>query len=172
MDKTTGEERRCDAVIIDEVDSMLIDENSTIARLADQLPGMEWLNPLFYGIWRAVNTDNDVLSKRSTLIEKIKSFMSGPESLMKVPTHLHQFVLDSIPTWIDHAIRAKIEYRLDHHYMIKPDETRTKRIMPIDFSNTGVIQSCTTWSDGLHQFLQIKTWTQNDCIDSYNKLSL
>ncbi|CAF4902170.1 unnamed protein product, partial [Rotaria sp. Silwood2] len=40
--------------------------------------------------------------------------------------------------------------------MIKSDETRTKRIMPIDFSNTGVVQPCTTWSDGLHQFLQIK----------------
>lgn len=143
-------------VIIDEVDSMLIDENNTIARLADQLPGMEWLNPLFYGIWRAVNADADPLSKRSSLVEKIKSLISGSDPMMRIPTHLQQFALDSMPTWVDHAIRAKIEYRLDHHYMIKPDETRTKRIMPIDFSNTGVIQSCTTWSDGLHQFLQIK----------------
>ncbi|CAF0741412.1 unnamed protein product [Didymodactylos carnosus] len=156
INNSTGAARRHDVIIIDEVDSMLIDENNTIARLADQLPGMEWLNSSLYGVWRSVEADADVVSNRDLIVKNLKEFLLDSKSQIKIPKHLHRFVIDSLPTWIDHAIRAKVEYRLDHHYMIKPDETRTKRIMPIDFSNTGVIQASTTWSDGLHQFLQIK----------------
>ncbi len=29
-------------------------------------------------------------------------------------------------------------------------------IKPVDYSSTGIVQSSTNWSDGLHQFLQIK----------------
>jgi preprotein translocase subunit SecA len=156
LNKETGVSRRFDAVIIDEVDSMLIDDNNTLARLADQLPGMEWLNPLLFGIWSSVDADKQAESKRDTIIDNARKLLTDPKSDLKLPTHLVRFIDDSIPTWVDHALLAKFEYRLDHHYMIKPDETRTKRIMPIDFSNTGVVQPSTTWSDGLHQFLQIK----------------
>ena len=156
MEKETGASRRFDAVIIDEVDSMLIDDNNTLARLADQLPGMEWLNPLLFGIWSSIDSDKQAESKRDTIIDNARKLLTDPKSDLKLPTHLVHFVHDSIPTWVDHALLAKFEYRLDHHYMIKPDDTRTKRIMPIDFSNTGVVQPSTTWSDGLHQFLQIK----------------
>jgi hypothetical protein len=156
LDKEKGLSRRFDAVIIDEVDSMLIDENNTLARLADQLPGMEWLNPLLCGIWRCIDSEASPASKRDNIIDNIRQLLSDPDSDLKLPTHLTDFVHESIPIWIDHAILAKVEYRLDHHYIIKPDESRTKRIMPIDFSNTGVVQPSTTWSDGLHQFLQIK----------------
>ncbi|CAF4050160.1 unnamed protein product, partial [Adineta steineri] len=156
LNKKENLSRHFDAVIIDEVDSMLIDENNTLARLADQLPGMEWLNPLLFGIWRAIDAEVEPESKRDTIIDNIRKLLSDPDSDLKIPTHLTEFVHESIATWVDHAILAKVEYRLDHHYIIKPDETRTKRIMPIDFSNTGVVQPSTTWSDGLHQFLQIK----------------
>ncbi|CAF1360898.1 unnamed protein product [Adineta ricciae] len=151
-----GVARRHDVIIIDEVDSMLIDENNTIARLADQLPGMEWLSSSLYGVWRTVEADADVFSHRNSIIKDLKTLFLDPKSPLQFPKHLRRFVIDSLPTWVEHAIRAKVEYRLDHHYMIKDDGTRTKRIVPIDFSNTGVIQASTTWSDGLHQFLQIK----------------
>ncbi|CAF4455695.1 unnamed protein product, partial [Didymodactylos carnosus] len=156
LDKDKGLIRRFDAVIIDEVDSMLIDENNTLARLADQLPGMEWLNPVLYGIWSCIDSEKEPSVKRDQIIDNMRKLVSDPKSDLKLPQHLKRFIDESIPIWIDHAILAKVEYRLDHHYMIKSDETRTKRIMPIDFSNTGVVQPCTTWSDGLHQFLQIK----------------
>lgn len=152
----TRQDRRYDVVIIDEVDSMLIDENNTIARLADHLPGMEWLNSILFGIWQCVCANTDLLTNKNRIIRSFKDALNDSQFEMKIPNHLHRFVNESIPLWIEHAIRAKIEYKLDHHYMIKPDETRTKRIVPIDFSNTGVVQCSTTWSDGLHQFLQIK----------------
>ena len=134
----------------------LIDENNTIARLADHSPGMEWLNPFLYGIWQVVNTKSNPIENRDLIVRQVKNLIDNSERQFHIPPHLNRFVLDSIPSWVDHAISAKIEYRLDHQYMIKNDEMRIKRIMPIDFLNTGVIQCNTTWSDGLHQFLQIK----------------
>jgi len=156
LNKNISASRRFDTVIIDEVDSMLIDENSTLARLSDNLPGMEWLSPLLHGIWRCIDSESQVESKRDTIIDNMRKVLTDPKSNLKFPTHLHRFIHESIPIWIDNAILAKVEYRLDHHYIIKSDETRNKRIMPIDFSNTGIVQPSTTWSDGLHQFLQIK----------------
>ncbi|CAF1026633.1 unnamed protein product, partial [Didymodactylos carnosus] len=141
IDKSTGAARPHDVIIIDEVDSMLLDENNTIARLADQSPGMEWLKSSLYGIWRTVEADPDVVSNRDLIVKNLKEFFLDSKKV----TDQNSYTFTSL-----------FEYRLDHHYMIKPDETRTKRIMPIDFSNTGVIQADTTWSDGLHQFLQIK----------------
>ncbi|CAF0774599.1 unnamed protein product [Didymodactylos carnosus] len=152
----TRKDRGYDVVIIDEVDSMLIDENSTIARLADPLPGMEYLNPLLYGICQSVNNDEEVEANRDGIVEQIKDLINNPKPAIKIPCHLHDFVHQSIPSWVDHAIRAKIEYRLDHHYLIKTDEIGVKRITPIDYSNTGVIQCNTTFSNGAHQCLQIK----------------
>jgi len=149
---------RCfDVVIIDEVDSMLIDENNTLARLADHLPGMEWLNSFLCGIWQCVNgIGENLYENKYAIIKKFLTHLNDPQFEIQIPKHLHDFVQESIPLWIEHAIRAKIEYKLDHHYMIKSDETRTRRIAPVDFSNTGVVQCNTTWSDGLHQFLQMK----------------
>jgi preprotein translocase subunit SecA len=41
--------------IIDEVDSMLIDDNSKIAMLADTMPGMSNLNIFFTTIWQELD---------------------------------------------------------------------------------------------------------------------
>ena len=35
--------RKCDVAIVDEVDSMLIDDSSKIARLSSSIPGMDLL---------------------------------------------------------------------------------------------------------------------------------
>ena len=153
----TRANRGYDAVIIDEVDSMLIDENSTIARLADHLPGMEWLNSFLCGIWQCIiNAGANLYDNKYAIISKFITHLNDPHFEIQVPKHLRHFVQESIPLWIEHAIRAKVEYNIDHHYMIKADETSTKRIVPVDFSNTGIVQCSTTWSDGLHQFLQMK----------------
>ncbi len=58
--------------------------------------------------------------------------------------------------WIDSAIDARFTYKTEHHYLIEKDAKGINIITPIDQSNTGVNQNCTTWRDGLQQFLQIK----------------
>ena len=108
MDKDKDLTRRFDAVIIDEVDSMLIDENNTLARLADQLPGIEWLNPVLYGIWRCIDSEKEPSVKRDQIINDMRQLLADPKSDLKLPQHLKRFIDESIPIWIDHAILAKV----------------------------------------------------------------
>ncbi|CAF5147866.1 unnamed protein product, partial [Rotaria sp. Silwood1] len=153
----TRAKRSFDVVIIDEVDSMLIDENNKIARLADYILGMEFLNPILNAIWQAINnpTFEKILNKYA-IIYNIKSLILDNNPQITVPKHLQTFVFSQLSLWIENALLARDEYKLDHHYMIKIDEQNINRITPIDYSNTGIIQSSTMLSDGLHQFLQLK----------------
>lgn len=73
------------------------------------------------------------------------------DGVVNLPSHLkEQFVLDQVPAWIESACLA-YSYEKNIHYDVEDG-----KIKPIDFSNTGIIQGSTNWSDGLHQFLQIK----------------
>ncbi|CAF4827700.1 unnamed protein product, partial [Rotaria sp. Silwood1] len=108
-------------------------------------------------IWQAINnpTFEKILNKYA-IIYNIKSLILDNNPQITVPKHLQTFVFSQLSLWIENALLARDEYKLDHHYMIKIDEQNINRITPIDYSNTGIIQSSTMLSDGLHQFLQLK----------------
>ena len=57
--------------------------------------------------------------------------------------------------WINSAIYAMFSCELDKHYVLKDG----KSIAPVDTFNTGVVQANMIWSNGLHQFLQLKHGT-------------
>ncbi|CAF0748180.1 unnamed protein product [Adineta ricciae] len=154
--QNTRANRRFDVLIVDEVDNMFIDESKSIAYLNDKTLGTDWLNPVLFGIWVSIKDRKDVNSVRDLIVDNWKRLINDPQSTLKVPRHLRDFVLDSIPTWVDQGIRAKTEYKLHHHYTIKTNENDVKCIVPIDYSNTGEVQINRTWSDGLQQFLQLK----------------
>ena len=155
----TRHKRPFDVVIIDEVDSMLIDENNKIARLAENIPGMEYLNPLLNAIYLVTNNcqdqDQEIFYKR-TIIHEIKRLILEKNSQLTIPQHLRTYVLSQLPNLIDSNLIARNNYKLDHQYVIKSDENNIKRIVPIDYLNTGIIQSNTTIDDGVQQCLQIK----------------
>ncbi|XP_035713480.1 uncharacterized protein LOC110857132 [Folsomia candida] len=48
-------------VIVDEVDSMLIDQAANTTKLVEPVPGVEFLAPLFAAIWRIVNDTGNML---------------------------------------------------------------------------------------------------------------
>jgi preprotein translocase subunit SecA len=50
---------------------------------------------------------------------------------------------------------AKNIYKLNIHYVISGKEGKRK-IAPVDYENTGVVHLRMQWSNGLHQFLQLK----------------
>ena len=52
--------------------------------------------------------------------------------------------------WINNAIEA-LSYQENVHYIV-----HNEQIKPVDFNSTGIVQNSTVWSDGLHQFLQLK----------------
>eukprot|EP00392_Amoebophrya_sp_AT5.2_P015306 g15507.t1 len=109
-------------------------------------------------VWRYVPDDVDVV-----LREPEQNNQAGEASplwyniedafapFLVVPSHLQEFALGQLDSWVRSAIVALFDFRLDKHYTIEDD-----LIKPVDFAATGVVQGNTVWSDGLHQFLQIK----------------
>jgi preprotein translocase subunit SecA len=70
--------------------------------------------------------------------------------MLKIPNNFKDFVSNQTPKWIDNAIVA-LNYQENVHYVVHEG-----LIKPVDFYSTGIVQNSTNWSDGLHQFLQIK----------------
>jgi preprotein translocase subunit SecA len=54
------------------------------------------------------------------------------------------------PKWINNAFVA-FNYQQNINYIVHEGV-----IKPVDYHSTGIVQYSTSWSDGLHQFLQIK----------------
>jgi hypothetical protein len=57
--------------------------------------------------------------------------------------------------WIHNALYAKYACAEDREYVIRKVKGEDF-IIPIDYENTGVTMRNTIWSDGLHQFVQLK----------------
>ncbi|EAR95365.2 helicase carboxy-terminal domain protein (macronuclear) [Tetrahymena thermophila SB210] len=205
----TLDNRKYEVAIIDEVDSMLIDDSSKIARLSSAIAGMDQLQPLYHFLWqrlismqeKIVEIDGKMcllygkisyehnniileyadekgqLIKVPDLKNYIKSikdisdigqFIEGEievflkshlsdyinelfeNSFIKIPGNFKEFVENQASKWIDNAVVA-FGYQENVHYVVQEGV-----IKPVDYNSTGIVQSSTNWSDGLHQFLQIK----------------
>jgi len=65
-------------------------------------------------------------------------------------SNFKEFVEKQTSKWVNNAIVA-FNYQENIHYIVQEGV-----IKPVDYKSTGIVQSSTNWSDGLHQFLQIK----------------
>lgn len=143
--------RKCDTVILDEVDSMLVDNGRHIAKLANTFPGMESLRYVYIKIWQEVNKYKDKSYLKHAAIES--TIQNELELLL--PKHLTAYAKKQLDKWIDSAWCAKNEYHENQHYVIKTKDNENV-ITPVDYVNTGISMNNTVWPNGLHQFLQLK----------------
>ncbi len=170
MQQNTRGKRGFGFVIVDEVDNMLIDDGSKIAKLASPIPGMHWLHPILVAIWSLLDGLCQALptacSANEALFGKIQTFLYEniteklQNKVIKVPKHLQKYVDQQLTAYISNAVIARFFYRENEQYIIKKRHDGISCIQPVDYSNTGVIQPNTVWCDGLHQFLQIKHYLQ------------
>jgi CRISPR/Cas system-associated endonuclease/helicase Cas3 len=65
------------------------------------------------------------------------------------PKCMKKYIEDSLDTWIENVIKAPT--MIEEKDFIKKDNN----IVPIDYSNTGVLQNNMVWDGGLQQILQI-----------------
>ncbi|CAF1419452.1 unnamed protein product, partial [Rotaria sordida] len=202
--------RKFEVAIIDEVDSMLIDDSSKIARLATTMSGMDQLQIIYHMLWnqfvflqnRIISLDNKMYlfygkirfkqekiileytneQEEIETISDLKSHLASTSDIshigqllpendildvfikkhlenyiktfiqknIKIPKNFLDFVNTQIPKWIENVITA-YSYQENVHYVVHEG-----LIQPVDYYSTGIIQSTSNWSDGLHQFLQIK----------------
>ncbi|KAL4465263.1 hypothetical protein ABPG74_001977, partial [Tetrahymena malaccensis] len=162
-------------VIIDEVDSMLIDDSSRISKLTSIIPLMDCFQLVYLKIWKRVisiqkeipqfndeleNSDDFIQFKQediqegniknlqNTIRDEIVWFVN--ENMIKVPNNLKDYYDNQLEKWIENAFRA-LHMKKNIDYIVKDN-----KIMPVEFDTTGVVLNNTCWNDGLHQFLQIK----------------
>jgi hypothetical protein len=165
----TRADRPFGTAIVDEVDSMLVDDGAKIAKLSGSIPSMEYLQPLLTAIWYQCNQiDLSILIERRGKIEEelsgyITDLITSQE--IKIPVYLREFALSQASNWARSSIDARLMVPSKDYLVINskhgqgqvaeggaPEEV----IAPIDYANTGIIQENTSLMHGLQQFLQLK----------------
>jgi hypothetical protein len=203
---------KCEIAIVDEVDSMLIDDSSKIARLSTTIAGMDHFHSVYFYIWNELNTliNEKIITINGRIflvfgkfslnaegkfrleyadddgkineINNLEVYLNDPandlnkicieissdiedylknnlntyldtllkEKTIKIPVNFVDYFSKQKLKWINNAIEA-LNYQENIHYIVQDGQ-----IKPVDFNSTGIVQSSTNWSDGLHQFLQIK----------------
>ncbi|KAI5087931.1 hypothetical protein C0J45_22420, partial [Silurus meridionalis] len=176
-------DREFQCVIVDEVDSLMLDKGLEVVYINSEMPVMEPLNVILAKIWFVVNQFEDVdvekaldLIRSSLMAED--SYMLPSETSLGIPAdslkhnfHIPGFqehINGRLKIWIENAFLAKT-MTLGHEYIQHNDS-----IVPVDFSSTGVVQNDMKWGDGLQQFLEMKHQTRlsNMCMITNFKLNV
>lgn len=99
--------------------------------------------------------ENNLMTNITEQIKtNVKASINTAENKL-IPTHLNEYVKKNLDLWIDNAIYAKYYCHEDKQYLVKKINNEDV-IVPIDYENTGVTLKNTIWSNGLHQFVQLK----------------
>lgn len=136
--------------IVDEIDSILIDEARTPLIISSPTVDAENLYETFAGIARTLNKDEDY-----TVDEKLKAIQLTDAGIEKAEKALgvENIYTDKGIKFVHHletAVRAKALFARDKQYVVKNDE-----IIIVD-EFTGRLQPGRRWSEGLHQAVEAK----------------
>jgi preprotein translocase subunit SecA len=152
-DKHPRNKRMFDVCIVDEVDSMLVDSGGYIAYLSSEVKGMDRIKWLYHYIWSQVKMLEGKSKKDAVSIvtDKIKT-----DCAPHIPLFLKEFSDNKCGSWIESAYSAMYKNECGKEYIVGSDEKGKSEIKCVDYRHTGVVQDSRHYSDGLHQFLQIK----------------
>ena len=157
-------ERNFDILIVDEIDSMFLDDSSKSTGLVSPQPFLEQNSIYLLILWAYyknlhlnkfdVNKNVDLrINLRQYLNEKIKNFIkiNTSNSDFFIPTHslLKDDAIDKSEKWVNNLI-SSLSQRKNVEYTIN-----NGNIVPVDVGDTGVIQNEKIFEGGLQQFLQI-----------------
>ncbi len=143
-------------LIIDEVDSMCIDNICNTLYISHQIADLCYLKEIYCYIWQAVN-NRDATDYSVVNVEKITSYIEKliEEKHIHVPHNLNNFIKRRLKIWINNAYVAKERVEEGNHYSLLKHGKRTGEAVINDLQ-TGVEQMNTQWSEGLQQFIQLK----------------
>ena len=141
--------RKCECLIIDEVDLDLCEKLKHITKLVSNRPGMDETLPILAGMWLMwqeidKQTDKQQYEKSQKLIEKTYAMLDDDaqqvefpgfdengkettyiEQLFNIPAHLKKHVRRQIPVWANSIIVA-LNLKKDRHYIVKSSLNVTK----------------------------------------------
>ncbi|WP_375326319.1 hypothetical protein [Candidatus Tisiphia endosymbiont of Nemotelus uliginosus] len=157
-----------DVLILDEVDSMMIDNAAKTLYISHNITDMRHLRDVFIHIWAAVNSREEryyseenvqkIIKYINKIICNVENNNSSPQEddfKVLIPSTLYDFVQMNLKTWIESAYDAKY-IEEDNAYIIGDVESQKQNEVIIMDKDTGVEQTSIKWSNGLHQFIQLK----------------
>ncbi|CAF3824772.1 unnamed protein product [Adineta steineri] len=145
-----------DILIVDEVDNMFIDNAEKILYISHSITDMRHLRDLFIHIWVTVHNkvEQSYSEENVNKIHEYIQLMIKNKDL-KIPSTMKTFVDVNLKTWILNAYSAKYIENNDNYIIGDVESSKHGEILIMD-KDTGVEQLNTRWSNGLHQFLQLK----------------
>ncbi|KAI1711433.1 secA DEAD-like domain-containing protein [Ditylenchus destructor] len=159
LNQNTMGKRKFVNIIIDEVDSTMIDDAGKSVRLTGHIPGMEYLEMLLIDTWLKLDEHYKHPSEiedtlRRVLTAHLNDLVTKQETEILIPNHLKEFAQRQVKKWVESAIKAwRMELDKDYKFII---EDNVYKVAVVDYQNTGTIHKTMSWGDGLHQFLQLK----------------
>lgn len=151
--------RTTDVAIVDEADNLFIDAANNSARLAVNSPfDFSWVYPLIAEYVR-VHTANYAASDNDLkkLCEQLENFRTQHHA--KKPA----ITFEQLKVWYSSARKAFFELQLNRDYVIEwcvspgnPGAGLQPKITIVDYQNTGRLNTGSRWSNGLHEFTEIK----------------
>ena len=169
-----GYKRHYDCIIIDEIDNITIDNIKNRTEILDNFPGYKFLEFFYLYIYQKLLSIDEEYKKEQNyeflvkfkkdkiirdLAKTIDEFFynndkKSDKEKIYYPNYLKEFVISRKLDWCQEAYEAKYIYKENKHYIIEK-KNNVKRIIIVDFYNTGTLQKNSVWA-GLHQFLEIK----------------
>ncbi|OXA44572.1 Protein translocase subunit SecA 2, partial [Folsomia candida] len=149
--------RTADRVIIDEVDSLLLDRAENVTYLGHTIPDMRYMNSLYIQIYLAVQRvlkkDEEFLTQEDKSA-KVSSIINGQlsQGIIPMPKYMTEFVRLGLPTWISLAFQS-LKLILNDKFVFAKRPLYRDKITVMD-NSVGVEQPDLTWTH-LHQFLQL-----------------
>ena len=136
---------------------MLLDKGENILYLSHKIPEMDDLTQVFVEIWNAVHAPDVAMSDENAQA-KVYRYMKLrlEEGEIVIPKCLESYVHRHLLAWTRNAFRAKNLVTTKDSYKVDDvGDGRGQQIVIMD-KETGVEQVQMHWSQGLHQFLQLK----------------
>ncbi len=136
--------------IVDEVDSILIDEARTPLIISAPVGESESLYGTFARIAQNLSKDEDyTVDEKFKTISLLESGIDKAEKVLGVGNIYSEKGIKYVHH-LETAVRAKALFHKDHHYVVKDGE-----VIIVDES-TGRLQPGRRWSEGLHQAVEAK----------------
>ncbi len=145
--------RNFDCVIVEEVDNLLIDMSLNGARMAyPNEVSYQWLYGLILNFVKTNPNNPSASALRAALMTQVNE--AGKNALRELPD-------TKLNTWIESASVALFHKKEPVDYVVKSTrkpngQVGKKSIQIVDAEITGRISQGTRWSNGIHEFLEIK----------------
>ena len=140
-------ERTYDVAIVDECDNLFLDTAKNSARISHPSKyHFNWMYPLIYEYF-IKNENNLDINELTNLLMKYENY--------KYSKDIEKISDERLEEYLDSARIAK-NRKLNLDYVIGFDEISKKKQIKIVSLDTGRIQHGSRWSNGIHEFVEVK----------------